>query len=320
MPPTEPGPWDGVAPQLRAMFHKAGLAPADYDALDVVTRMGLALIWPIIEKGHYEGAIPLIAANEGIPSRSRERLLEWMRVAIIVRDEWSRMSSHHPPADHPSPRELKDHRIVPKLRHHRWRGWTEIANKPLIAMPVASLPRYGVGEDRNDSFEFIGNAQIAMGPRTFDEWEAIAVRNVGRRSMEWRVKGKTKGFLGIGARPHVLELIEEFACERILDVQLMQRAHELLRAPILAVSIPVRGIMWARPAPATGCEMELLAQSRDAFVQAPNSLEPITPLVFAIQQGRVTGVITGGADPERFLAEGIEPIRGFPWPASPLDQ
>jgi hypothetical protein len=212
---------------------------------------------------------------------------------------------------------VQDHRILPKLRHHRWMGWTEVAGRPLLAMPLRGIPHVGVGEDTPERYEFVSQAAVAAGPRDFAAWEAVGAKNLARRSMDWKVKDKTKGFLGIGSKPLSLEMIEEFACERILDVATMRKAHELLQAPLLVVAIPVRGIMWARPAPTDVAEAgKFIGLARLAFEKVPKNIEPITPVVFSVMDGKLVGVVSGMAEGGRPSDDEIEPERGFPWPVS----
>jgi hypothetical protein len=180
-------------------------------------------------------------------------------------------------------------------------------------MPLKGIPHLGIGEDTAQRYQFVSLATIAEGPRTFEQWEAIGVKNLAKRSMEWKVGDTTKGFLGMGKKPTSLQLIEEFACERILDPQTMQRAHELLHAELLLAAIPVRGIMWARAAGGleeTGAFIQL---TQAAFVQAPLTMEPISPLVFTVSKGVVVGVVSGTKDGS-FDDVDVVPIAGFRLP------
>jgi hypothetical protein len=190
---------------------------------------------------------------------------------------------------------MQDHRVLPKLRHHRWKGWSEgdVAGRPLLKMPLKGIPHVGIGEDTAERYEFVSTAMIAGGPRSLEEWEAIGVKNLAKRSMEWKVVKTTRGLLGMGKKPVSLQLVEEFACERILDPHTMQRAHELLKAELLMVAIPVRGILWACPAGDVEETGAFMATTRAAFVGAPRTMEPISPLVFTVSSGALVGVVRG---------------------------
>lgn len=207
-------------------------------------------------------------------------------------------------------------RLLPKLRHERWMGWTELPGRDLLKMPVKGLPRVGVGEDTRERYTFVQHRDLNEST-TFAELEAISLANLAKRPGHWTVKEKSKGLLGIGARPLMLELMDEFSAERVLDVAFMTQAHDQLKSPLLTIAIPVRGIMWVRAAATdvatAGAFLEL---ARKAFENAPEGLEPITPVVLTMQDGKLVGVVAGMSreGTPMGIDEDITPLRGFPWP------
>lgn len=210
---------------------------------------------------------------------------------------------------------LDEKRLLPRLRHERWMGWTELPGRDLLTLPIKGLPRVGVGEDTRERFLFVQHTDLE-GRRTLAELEAIAVANLARRPEFWNVKETSKRLFGLGTRPSLLEVVSEHAAERILDRAFMAKAHEQLDAPLLAVAMPVRGILWARAA-AEGAEASgaFFDQVRRAFENAPRGIEPISPVVFTVKAGAILGVVAGrGADGSALSDADIVPARGFPWP------
>lgn len=122
--------------------------------------------------------------------------------------------------------------------------------------------------------------------------------------------------MGFGAKPWRLEYIDEFACEQLLNVAFMNEAYALLGSQLLAVAIPVRGILVA----AKGAEQpqvgNLVSYARRAFVGAPDGMEPITPHALIVRDGQPVGALMsdGATEPHH-----IEPARGFPWPVQAAD-
>jgi hypothetical protein len=214
---------------------------------------------------------------------------------------------------------MNEQLLLPKLRHERWMGWTEIPGRELVKLPgLPGLPKVGLGEDTPQRYSYVQHHDLVA--RTFEQLEALAVANLAKRPGQWKIKTKSGGVLGIGAKPSMIELVDEFACERILDVAFMQKAHALLKSPLIAVAVPVRGILWAAPAGGDVATVgNLIALARRAFVEAPANMEPISPAVLTVSDGKVVGVVQGmtGETPE-LDREHVEPTRGFPWPVQPI--
>ncbi len=209
---------------------------------------------------------------------------------------------------------LNRKKLLPKLRHERWIGWTELPSRPLLPLSIKGLPHVAAGMDTRERFQFVQHSDLDEST-TLADLEAIAVANLGRRSEFWTVKEKSKGFLGIGAKPTFLELIAEHAAARILDTAFLEMAHEQLNAPLLAVAIPFRGVLWARSAAGSAQDIAAFAEgARRAFTEVPRGVEPISPHVFTLLNGKVTGVILRDGD----KAGDLEPTGGFPWPLRPV--
>lgn len=206
--------------------------------------------------------------------------------------------------------------ILPKLRHERWMGWTEIEGRRLVPMPLPGLPRVALGEDTPERFFFLpkpGLASAEWAVRSFEEWEAIAVSNLARRPRRWKIAERSGGVFGVGGKPSRLEYIDEFACEHTIDATFMNEAHALLGSKLLAVAIPVRGILVAVDGANPAHAGNLADYARRGFVGAPQGLEPITPHIILFQDGKPRSIIMSNSVPDPHLQH-LEPARGFPWP------
>lgn len=198
-----------------------------------------------------------------------------------------------------APTPIDRSKLLPRLRHARWKGWSELPSRPLLDLPVPGMPRLTAGEDTPETFRFVED------DAALDELLPIAIANLSRRNEFWNVKEKSKGVLGFGAKPTLLELVAEQANARILDARFLALAHEQLRSDMLAVAIPFRGVIWAR---AAGDDRAFVAHVRQVFVDAPRAVEPVTPLVFSVRDGKLVAAITGD-DPAETM-----PANGFPFP------
>jgi hypothetical protein len=213
---------------------------------------------------------------------------------------------------------MNDEQLLPKLRHERWMGWMEVPGRALLEIPVPGLPRVCVGEDTPRRFNFVQQANL--NERPFADFEAVAVANLARRPASWAIKAKSGGVFGFGGKPSRLELIDEFACERILDVAFMKQAHALLASPLIVVAIPVRGILRVASATADAAATgELVEFARSGFIHVLDGMEPITPHALTIQDGAIVGIVQNmrGTTPD-LDREDVEPAAGFPWPVQPV--
>lgn len=210
-----------------------------------------------------------------------------------------------PPPESAEPAGLARDKLVPRLRHPAWAGWDELPSRALLDLPIAGLPRVACGVDSKQRFQFVQHADLA-GDTTLASLEAIAVANLARRHEHWSVREKSRGVLGFGQKPVWLELVAEHANSRLLDVAFLQRAHAELAAPLLAVALPVRGVLWARAAGKD--DAGFVAAVRAAFTDVPKGLEAVCAHVFVVDAGKVTGAIHPAG------AEELAPRSGWPWP------
>lgn len=194
--------------------------------------------------------------------------------------------------------------LLPRLRHRDWYGWTDVLGRDLLDPRLpGGVPRVGVGVDTPAKFwwaEADGRELAALEP--------IALANLARRPARWEVVDKDGGFLGRGGRPAVLKLVDEYASERLLDRAFLDEAHQLLRAPMVALVTPVRGMLYA--ASALDPERVATLRANATVTFGATTLEPLSPQVFVVQSGAVTGVAASAL----LDAVDMPPTNGFPWP------
>jgi hypothetical protein len=186
--------------------------------------------------------------------------------------------------------------IFPMLRPASWSGWSVAAGRDLPGFEL----RLGLCDLR-------GLPLTVESPR-FAELETEALANLRRRPAEWLVTERRGGLSALGGHPLRVEYVDEFACERLLDGTFLSRAHVLLDHAVLAVAAPVRGILMAAPAIAPPRELAtflMLARriyNRGLAVRLsrePGGMEPLSPSVFTVQDGRLSGVLRPLRGPSR---------------------
>jgi hypothetical protein len=170
--------------------------------------------------------------------------------------------------------------ILPIVRAASWSGWTSGAGRDL---PGGEL-RAGV----------VGAGGI-LHP---DELAAEALENLRKRPAEWLVTERRGGIVTLGGKPLRVEHVDEMATERLLDSHFLLRAHALIDQAVLAVAAPVRGVLLATAAIAPPRELAAFLTLAKRIHQR-GTMEPLTPSVFTVQDGRLTGVLRPRRHPSR---------------------
>jgi hypothetical protein len=154
------------------------------------------------------------------------------------------------------------------------------------------MPWVGFGYDRPHTFEFLNRDALATLGRSLDDLEREALRNLHRRRATWeRVDVK----LGLFKKLRIMACGDDFlSAERILDVTFMREAQDRLRARGLLVGIPRRGYLVAMDGEA-GAERATPFVSLVAMQYREPESAPISPLVFALKDGEIVGIIEAGA-------------------------
>lgn len=87
------------------------------------------------------------------------------------------------------------------------------------------------------------------------------------------------------------------AAERILDTHFLQETHKLLKAEMLAVGIPRRGMPLATNAKGPEEHLKRFGAAVSAQYQRADT-PPITPLVFIVLEGQIVGLMKGMEESE----------------------
>jgi len=137
--------------------------------------------------------------------------------------------------------------VVPILRDAHWPGWGDVfARQPPTIAPSTWAPHLGYGLSQQGAVRMLSAADV--GAAGIDAVHAAAMQNLARRPATWQVKQLSKGLLGMGKKPVVLECVDELAAERLLLTPFVEEAMKTLRAAIDGTAdffAPVRGLLWA---------------------------------------------------------------------------
>lgn len=155
------------------------------------------------------------------------------------------------------------------------------------------MPWLAIGYDHPHTFEFLGRQRLAAMDETEQGLERQAIENLAGRKASWHPFDVD---VHDGQRLHLLLCTDDFfAAERILDSGFMQEAQRELQAPGLLVGIPRRGLLLA-----TSVEQdeELVAAFgavvAGEFSRAETAI--ISPMMFALKDGAIVGIIEAVAD------------------------
>ncbi|MGD8622478.1 MAG: hypothetical protein PVI81_04160 [Anaerolineales bacterium] len=185
--------------------------------------------------------------------------------------------------------------ILPALKPHDWKGRDSVLCRPLLAGEDQDrMPLVAFGYDRPHTFEFLSVNQVPGGnsPEKLALLESAAIRNLQARTAQWNLE--TFNLEGVSLSIAICG--DDFlAAERILDDKFVREAHRLLSAEMLAVGIPRRGMILATDIKQTQESVARFAAAISAQYHRADSA-PISPLVFAVKDGRVVGYGKGQED------------------------
>lgn len=192
--------------------------------------------------------------------------------------------------------------VLPALKPHDWPSYKDVVCRPLVSGDTShDLPWVAYGYDRPNTFEFLArrNFPQEITPEQLSLIEHAALRNLRARSTSWKYEE-----FDIGGKPlKVLVCSDDFlAAEHILDPSFMQQAHAQLNAEVLAVGIPLRGLMIATDAKQSNDMISRFAGAISAQYHRAESA-PITPTVLVVIRGNVVGVVKGMEEAGKRIAE-----------------
>lgn len=157
-----------------------------------------------------------------------------------------------------------------------------------IASQDPRLPWIAFGFDRGVSFEILTREEVEGLHLGGDELYQMALGNLRARPGRWQPahpEGQASG------PPAMLVCTEDdLACERILDADFLRLAHRDLRAELLAVGIPVRGVMMAMNAKMPAETLRGFATMNLGHFHKQEGA-PVTPLTFLVHGTSFVGVV-----------------------------
>jgi len=187
--------------------------------------------------------------------------------------------------------------ILPLLKPADWNLRKEMVCRPLAPFPARDMPFVTYGWDHPHTFELLAHDRAnGASPSSLDP---LALAHLRARSASWnRVDVK----LGWFSKLRLVVCTDDFlAAERILDGEFLREAQRQLRANMLAVGIPRRGMLMA-------CDGARSKEDLERFCAAVGGqfhraeAPPITTTVFAVIDGGIVGHLEDGG-----LAAGMKP-------------
>ncbi len=198
-------------------------------------------------------------------------------------------------------------RVLPWLKPASWPGWSLCPCRPLLGHTSEDIPWLAYGTMNYDTFELVTLEKA--GGRSQEDLEAEAVPHLLEVRPSWKVVQQRKKFLGLQAKPSVLAIEDDpRAAERILDPELLKTAETILECKLLAVGIPVRGLLMCASAEHHD-EMPSFLRWVEKNYKKASGATPITDRVFLVRQGVIIGTAQPGRAPEsRRAKEGARPF------------
>lgn len=183
--------------------------------------------------------------------------------------------------------------LLPALKPNDWQAKEHAIYQPLVEDQKSDyMPWLAFGYDLPHTFQFLSAKDLPedASPHQIDLMKQAAIRNLRERPARWQTENIK---LGLFKRLHILLCTDDYlAAERILDADFMHEAHERLKAEMLAVGIPRRGLLLATSAKAPEDQLKRFGAAVSAQYHRADS-PPITPLVFIVAKGQIVGLMKG---------------------------
>jgi hypothetical protein len=168
--------------------------------------------------------------------------------------------------------------LLPCLKEAKWSGKEQTACRPLLDK-VEGVPLLTYGHDQPHTFAFT--------PRDGADLEALhkeAIANLANIKVNVQE-------LDLSTTKMIAVDGGYFVTEKILDVAFMKTLHARLKTSLLAVSIPKKGRMLAVDAlKDAGLISRFLVVAEKQYSDPTGDGNPITPMVFLVQDGVLVGV------------------------------
>lgn len=183
--------------------------------------------------------------------------------------------------------------LLPCLKERKWVGREQTVCRALWENEASAyMPWLAIGYDHPHTFEFISNQKLAEMNTSERALEAQALANLSQRPASWKPFDVD---MQSGKRLHMLLCTDDFfAAERIVDAGFMRQAQRLLKAPGLLVGIPRRGLLMATTVADSGIVKAFGVAAAAEFSRAETA--PISPMLFALKDGAIVGIVETLAD------------------------
>ena len=179
--------------------------------------------------------------------------------------------------------------ILPCLKEAAWPGSRSSVCRPLWSgEKLASMPWVAYGYDEPHTFAFLSRADFEKLQKTQPAVEREAIENLGKRRAAWQAVEVKMGFF---KRLQMLVCGDDFlAAERILDHLFLMRGHATLRAPVLAVGVPRRGVIMATNFDQAKDKLAAFAAAVVGQYRRGESA-PICPNLLVVKDGKIVGAV-----------------------------
>lgn len=194
----------------------------------------------------------------------------------------------------------EDAPLLPVLRPPDWKLAPVCVSRPLLrGQPGPQIPTVSLGRPKGDGFDMVRRDALPALGMTADEVEHFAIGNLATLPTEWQVEHRNEGT----DRPTMLGLPDEGAltASRILDRELMRRAHARIGSSLLLVGLPSLHELYV----CDGSPMASLALQKAFRIwltrhkEAAEGVDPLSDQALVMRDGEVIGVYNAPEDDEQ---------------------
>ena len=177
------------------------------------------------------------------------------------------------------------YKLFPVLKPGSWQGIDQGAVVSTL-VPGKDQPKVVIGfaYDAPDNLIFLTHGQL--GNRTGKEVIGEAFNNIEKYDTKFEISQKLEGRVLFSSG-------SDFASERILSESHMKKAHELLGANELLVSVPRRTCMMVSNYNETNkaLRQQTIALHKRAWNEPEYGNEQITDILFVVAEGKIVGTL-----------------------------
>jgi hypothetical protein len=184
--------------------------------------------------------------------------------------------------------------VLPCLKEAKWVGRGDSVCRALWEKQSSNfMPWVAIGYDRPHTFEFISTKGLAELNTTEEALHARALEALRARPAKWQPVE-----LDVEGTPLKMLVCtgDYFSAEHILDPEFMKEAQRILKAPGLLVGVPRRGFLMATVVGEKDHRLLLAFGAGVAGQYSRGESALISPMLFAMKDGRIVAIIEDIAD------------------------